>query len=85
MLYSLIISIQLDFFAFYRHILYRQLPNAPRSPAPAAPPRVRGQLPGFGGDGWGPGIPVPVELSPSPSLTQHPPTENTPLHSAGLS
>ncbi|MFA4848255.1 MAG: hypothetical protein WC626_00870 [Methanoregula sp.] len=49
---------------------------------------LRGSRPAPGfyeGTEWGPGLPVPVELSPSPSLTQHPPTENTPLHSAGLS
>ena len=34
-------------------VMFRQFPNAPRSPAPAAPIRKTGQPPGFSGDGWG--------------------------------
>ena len=41
------------------------LPNSPRSPAPADPPPARTvHPPVMSGAGWGPGLPVPEELSP---------------------
>jgi hypothetical protein len=45
--------------------MYRQLPNAPRSPAPGCPlPCETGQPPGFGGDGWGQPGNFPAGLFP---------------------